>query len=92
MNDDTSGASAAAATAFMGGFFLVTMIVVLAITVAFTWLFWRVFAKTGMNGALGLLCLIPSIGPIICLVILAFGRWPIEEQLAAPPGASVATT
>ena len=92
------------ATAGMFGIILTGLIVALALTVFFVWMFWRVFTKTGMNGALGLLCLIPSIGPLICLLILAFGRWPIEDLLQAhvsgavvqpppppapPPGTSV---
>jgi hypothetical protein len=55
--------------------------------VAFTlWVYWRIFAKAGYNGALSLLNLIPGVGPLICMLILAFGRWPIEDQLAASQG------
>ncbi|MGC1380565.1 MAG: hypothetical protein WA814_06030 [Candidatus Baltobacteraceae bacterium] len=87
--------------------FLVYGIVGLAI-VAFTiWVYWRIFAKAGYNGALSLLNLIPGVGPLICMILLAFGRWPIEDQLAAyqgsrpaappppsapPPGTSVMPT
>ncbi len=42
--------------------------------------FWRIFVKTGQNGALSLLCLIPGIGLIIVLCILAFGEWPISSR------------
>lgn len=79
MNSD-SAANAAAAGIF-GGMMLFGIIVLIAITVFYVWLFWRVFARTGMNGALGLICLIP-IGPLICMLILAFSRWPLEDQLA----------
>ena len=47
---------------------------------------WRIFAKAGYNGALSLLNFIPGVGPLICMIILAFGRWPIEDQLAALQG------
>ena len=32
---------------------------------------------------MSLLSFIPGIGQLICMMILAFGRWPIEDQLAA---------
>jgi uncharacterized membrane protein len=91
--DSDSVANATAAGMF--GIIMVVVVVACALTVFFAWLFWRVFAKTGMNGALGLLCLVPSVGPLICLLILAFSRWPIEDVLAAhggfipPPGGMV---
>ena len=65
------------------GMFGFIMIFVVALTIAFVWLFWRVFQKAGYPGALGLLCLIPSVGPIVCMAILAFGTWPIETQRVA---------
>ncbi|HEY6449049.1 MAG TPA: hypothetical protein VIX60_00025 [Candidatus Cybelea sp.] len=73
----------AATAGFLATFILAYGIVLLAI-VAFTiWVYWRIFAKAGYNGALSLLNLIPGVGPLICMIILAFGRWPIEDQLAA---------
>lgn len=75
----------AAATGLVGGMVLIIIIVALAVTVFYVWVFWRVFAKAGMNGALGLICLVP-IGPLICMLILAFTRWPIEDALAAHGG------
>lgn len=71
------------ASAVFGVFGLSILIIVIAFSVFFVWLFWRIFSRTGMNGALGLLCLIPSIGPLICLMLLAFSRWPIEDTLVA---------
>jgi membrane-bound metal-dependent hydrolase YbcI (DUF457 family) len=82
MNASDSAANAAAASIF-GGMMLFIIIIVTAVTVFFVWLFWRVFTRAGMNGALGLLCLVPSIGPLICMLILAFSRWPIEDALLA---------
>lgn len=43
----------AAATGLVGGMVLIIIIVALAVTVFYVWVFWRVFAKAGMNGALG---------------------------------------
>jgi len=86
MNSASDTATNAAATGILGGMVLFIIIIATALTVFFVWLFWRVFAKTGMNGALGLLCLIPSVGPLICLLILAFSRWPIEDALLVQGG------
>ena len=98
MNTDSSNAANAAAAgiaALIGVYFIVILAVV-----AFTiWMYWRIFEKAGYSGALSLLNLVPGVGPLICVVILAFGRWPIEDQLAAmqggrpspppPPGSAV---
>jgi hypothetical protein len=43
-------------------------------------IYWRIFAKAGYSGALGLLMLVP-IANIIMLCILAFGEWPIYKEL-----------
>lgn len=55
-----------------------------ALTIFFVWCFWRIFERAGFSGALGLLCLIPSIGPLVCLVVLAFSTWP-TAQVERPP-------
>jgi len=101
---DHSGAEAAS---LFATFALVYGIVILAIVAFSIWMYWRIFAKAGYNGALSLLNLVPGVGPLICVLILAFGRWPIEDQLAAmqgggnpyappppppPPGSSVMPT
>lgn len=84
--------STAAGAGFLATFALVYAIFILAI-VAFTlWVYWRIFAKAGYNGALSLLNLIPGIGPLICVIILAFGRWPIEDELAGLRGSGAAPT
>jgi hypothetical protein len=87
MNSASDSATNALAGGIFGGMMLFIIVIVVAVTVFFVWLFWRVFTKTGMNGALGLLCLVPSIGPLICLLILAFSRWPIEDALLVHGGA-----
>lgn len=73
-----------AITAMMATAGATFLIVFIALTVFFVWMFWRVFAKAGFNGAMGLLCLIPSIGPLICLIILAFATWPNERPVVPP--------
>lgn len=91
--DHSSDASAMAFFAAYMGFVVLLAVGIYALTI---WFFWRIFAKAGYNGALSLLNLIP-VGSLICILILAFGRWPIEDQLAgrgfnspgAAPGSSV---
>ncbi len=82
----------AATAGFIATLALAYGVVILAL-IAFTiWLYWRMFAKAGYNGALSLLNLIPGVGQLICMIILAFGRWPIEDQLAALQGQPVSPT
>jgi uncharacterized membrane protein YhaH (DUF805 family) len=97
MNTDSSNA---AAVGVVGVVLLVEFLFILAI-VAFTiWIYWRIFAKAGFNGALSLLNLVPGVGSLICMCILGFGRWPIEDRLAAledghsyvPPSSAPGTT
>ncbi len=81
--------SSAAAASAIATFAVAYVIVIFAIIAFMIWLYWRIFAKAGYNGALSLLNLIPGVGQLICLIILAFGRWPIEDQLAALQGQPV---
>ncbi len=86
--DRNSAATASAVAAFA-----FIYIIIICVVVAFTlWVYWRIFAKAGYNGSLSLLNLIPGVGPLICVLILAFGRWPIEDQLAALQGGTIAPT
>lgn len=90
--------NSAAAASFIGAFVMVYAIVIIAILAFTIWVYWRVFQKAGYNGAMSLLNLVPGVGPLICMIVLGFGRWPIEDELAAlrageaarvPPGSSV---
>lgn len=38
---------------------------------------WKIFGKTGMSPWLALLVLIPGLGGLACILILAFARWPV---------------
>ena len=82
VNDDTqlSNGVLAAIGAMMGMIVIVTIVAI----VFFVWLFWRIFAKAGFSGAMGLLCLIPYVGVLICLLILAFGEWPNARPMGIP--------
>ena len=59
---------------------LVVLFVGLVYTVVKAVIFWKVFAKAGYSGALGLLMLIPIVDVIMAFV-LAFGQWPIRREL-----------
>jgi hypothetical protein len=59
---------------------MVWLVVVLAMIIFPIFCFWRIFAKAGYNGAMALLCLIPGIGMIIVLCILAFSTWPTGQK------------
>jgi uncharacterized membrane protein YhaH (DUF805 family) len=80
--------SSAAAAGVIATLVFVYGIVLLAIIGFTIWVYWRIFVKAGYNGALSLLNFVPGMGQLICMIILAFGRWPIEDQLAALQGSS----
>jgi hypothetical protein len=98
--------SSAAAASFVATLVTIDVIVVIIVIAFMIWFYWRIFTKAGYSGALSLINLVPGVGHLICLIILAFGRWPIEDQLAslagrgapppvpppAPPGTSVMPT
>jgi hypothetical protein len=77
MDNGSSSSAAAAFSAFALGY-CVFILAVVALTI---FIFWRIFKKTGQNGAMSLIALIPGIGTIIVLCMLAFGKWPIETEL-----------
>jgi heme/copper-type cytochrome/quinol oxidase subunit 2 len=90
--------NSAATASFLAGFILVYVVIIVGVLAFTIWAYWRMFEKAGFSGAMSLLNLIPGFGPLICLIVLAFGRWPIEEELTAlraanasrvPPGSSV---
>lgn len=66
----------AAAAGLLAGFACVYIVLVVCITAFFLFCLWRIFSKAGYSGAMALLALIPGLGPLICLCILAFGHWP----------------
>lgn len=69
----------------MASFGIAFVLVWLLMVVFFVFLFWRIFTKAGMAGALGLIALFPG----ICLCILAFSQWRVTP---APSGYAIGTT
>ncbi|GGH50115.1 hypothetical protein GCM10010975_02840 [Comamonas phosphati] len=45
--------------------------------------FWRIFAKAGFSGWLGLLMIVPMAN-LIALYVLAFSNWPISKRAGKP--------
>jgi hypothetical protein len=70
--------------AAMAGFMGVFLLFGLAIVAFGIFLFWRIFAKAGLAGPLSLLVLVPGVGWIIVLCILAFSDWKVTPIAAAP--------
>lgn len=68
--------AAAALVGGMAGCFFLYIILVLGILGFLVYCFWRIFTKAGMNGALSLLMLVPGVGVLIVVCLLAFGDWP----------------
>ena len=70
-------------TGMMASFGIAFMLVWVLMLAFMIFLFWRVFAKAGMSGALGIIAIVPGIGWLICLCILAFSNWRVSP---VPPG------
>jgi uncharacterized membrane protein YhaH (DUF805 family) len=63
-------------------------LIILVFYVFFIFLYWRIFIKAGLAGPLALLVLIPGIGSLVVLCILAFAQWnvvPVQPQYGALP-------
>lgn len=84
MDPQQSQQVGAAIAGMMGVIFIVWLLVMAFVVFCF----WRIFSKAGMAGALSLLMIIPAIGPLIVVCILAFGEWkvvPVAQYVALPP-------
>lgn len=52
----------------------------LAVFAFLVYCWWRICTKAGFSGAMSLLLLIPGLGALILILILAFGEWPIHRN------------
>jgi hypothetical protein len=64
---------------------IVWFIVIIALCAFMVWVYWKIFSKAGFNGAMSLLMLVP-IANLVAILLLAFSRWPIEDELARLKG------
>ncbi len=71
---------AQAVGASLAAFGLIVGIISLALLVFSVIIYWKIFSKAGYSGAMGLWMFVP-IANIIVLCILAFGTWPIYQEL-----------
>jgi uncharacterized membrane protein YhaH (DUF805 family) len=67
----------------MMGFFLLFGLAIYALMI---FLYWRTLTKAGLAGPLSLLVLIPGIGWLVVLCILAFADWKVVPVAASYPG------
>ena len=59
------------------GFILFAFFFGLALLAFWIFLYWRIFTKAGLSGALSLIILFPFFGYLIVLCILAFSEWKV---------------
>ena len=60
---------------------LTIIVLVTTILYFFGLVWWKIFARAGHRGALGLLMLVPVVN-LVMPCVLAFGEWPVHRQLA----------
>jgi len=72
---------------FTGGMILLWIIFVAAMVALSIVIWWKIFAKAGYSGALGLLMFVP-IANLVMMLVLAFGEWPIHREMAQLRAAS----
>ncbi len=69
-----------ALAAMVAGLGCIGGLIILVLLMAFpVFCFWKIFTKAGYNGAMALIWLIPGLGPLIVICILAFGNWPNQR-------------
>jgi len=73
-----------------GGLLACFGIIYLAAVALQIWLYYRVFFRAGYSGWMGLLSLIPGVGPLVCLLVLAFDTWPRDRRPFVPASAPTA--
>jgi len=88
MESHVSGSSASEMAPFVIFFIIggvVLALLFLALMVVGTVCSWKIFKKAGYSGSVGLLFLLSLIlwplGEVVVLLMLAFGKWPVIEEL-----------
>lgn len=59
---------------------LCMLAVIVAVVALVITIWWKIWDKTGYGGALSLLMLIPIVN-LIMLLVLAFGDWPVQQEV-----------
>jgi uncharacterized membrane protein YhaH (DUF805 family) len=75
---DANNAAAGMAALLGGGTFLLVMLISIVIGIA---LYYLIIKKTGYNPWLSLLILIPGLGGLILIIMLAFTEWPVQREV-----------
>lgn len=57
------------------------MIMYILMSVLLLFPLWKIYQKAGLTPELSLISLVPIFGFIICLIILAFSTWKVEQKL-----------
>lgn len=73
-----------------GGFLACFGVIYLAAVAFQIWLYYRIFFRAGYSGWMGLLSLIPGVGPLVCLLVLALDTWPRDRRPFVPVSAPTA--
>ncbi|HEX9780807.1 MAG TPA: hypothetical protein VGB20_06290 [bacterium] len=64
------------------------LLILFALLVGFgSFVWWRIFSKTGYPGVLGILMLVPLVN-LVLVLMLAFSQWPLERRLRDLEGRS----
>jgi uncharacterized membrane protein YhaH (DUF805 family) len=79
----SSDATAGAIAAMLGGGFLIFFLIILVVMVA---IYYAIVKKTGMSPWLSLLVLVPGLGQLALLLILAFSEWPVQRAARGAGG------
>ncbi|MCL1892867.1 MAG: hypothetical protein FWG02_01355 [Holophagaceae bacterium] len=69
----------ALAAGLLGGVCVLYAVIIIAVVVFPIYCFWRICVKAGYPGPMALLSLIPMVGMLILMCILAFGTWPNQR-------------
>lgn len=67
------------AMAFLLPMLFFCLAIALALVAFQIWLYYRIFNKAGYNGWWSLLALIPGVGTLVVMLVLAFDNWPIHR-------------
>ncbi len=65
---------------FLWNIGIIALVLWIAVTVFMVIACWRIFARAGYAGVLGLLMFVPIVN-LVMLYILAFREWPIYKEL-----------